>query len=311
MPKITIAIPSYNRRDFLKQAIASVLAQTFQDFEIVIFDNASNYDVAALIGSFNDKRISLNALKQNIGGLNNMARAINYPFSSSYVMAFHDDDYLRPQALEIILQSFEKYPQAALAVSLMYFVKNGAKMNVFFNQTIRRPIRRFLAGSADFVRYILKYKNVCFSTIVYRTDKLIDFKSMLKFDIWLDRPFLVEISKKSDAIILEEKLVNYRIHTGQITQRSEDWGDSVRCEKELFNYYKSNLPQPLSFRDKRLFYSYTTNNLLLFPSAFVKNFQDYWGIIKAFRQEGLFYFRYINIRGVYYFYKAVKKIYFQ
>jgi len=49
MPKVSVVIPTYNRRDFVREAIASVLAQTFRDFELLVIDDGSNDDTATVV----------------------------------------------------------------------------------------------------------------------------------------------------------------------------------------------------------------------------------------------------------------------
>ena len=51
--KYTIAIPAY-KSDFLKECIESILNQTFQDFELIIIDDASPYPIREIISQFND-----------------------------------------------------------------------------------------------------------------------------------------------------------------------------------------------------------------------------------------------------------------
>ena len=56
-PLVSITTPTFNRPDYLKQAIASALNQTYQNFEIIVSDNASPESAQALVESFKDRRI--------------------------------------------------------------------------------------------------------------------------------------------------------------------------------------------------------------------------------------------------------------
>ena len=55
--KLSIAIPSYNRASYLKECIGSILNQTFQDFDIFVFDDASEQPVEQELKKLNDERI--------------------------------------------------------------------------------------------------------------------------------------------------------------------------------------------------------------------------------------------------------------
>lgn len=70
-PIVTVAIPVYNGERFIKQAIDSVLNQTYKDFVLKIFDNCSTDCTSKIINSFNDKRIKYVKNKNNIGMLSN------------------------------------------------------------------------------------------------------------------------------------------------------------------------------------------------------------------------------------------------
>lgn len=57
-PKVTVAIPTYNRSRLLKEAMASVLAQDYLDFRVMVVDNASSDDTEQVVRSFADSRVT-------------------------------------------------------------------------------------------------------------------------------------------------------------------------------------------------------------------------------------------------------------
>jgi glycosyltransferase involved in cell wall biosynthesis len=68
MPRtVSILIPTYNRRDMLKEAVTSVLAQGYADYEIIIADNWSTDDTEAVVAAFGDSRIKYHKNAQNVG----------------------------------------------------------------------------------------------------------------------------------------------------------------------------------------------------------------------------------------------------
>lgn len=76
MPKITIAIPTYNRAKLLTEAIESVLVQTYEDFELLISDNASTDETKNVVVSFKNPRIRYHRNKKNIGMMNNWNKCV-------------------------------------------------------------------------------------------------------------------------------------------------------------------------------------------------------------------------------------------
>ena len=71
-PLVTIGIPTYNRADgYLKEAIESVINQTYSNLEIIISDNCSSDDTGLVVKSFKDQRIHYYRHDENIGANNN------------------------------------------------------------------------------------------------------------------------------------------------------------------------------------------------------------------------------------------------
>ena len=91
-PLVTIAIPTYNRADsFLPEALQSAVGQSYANLQILVADNASSDDTAALVRSFADRRIEYRRHDRNIGS------TANYNFClkqarGDYFLLLHDDD---------------------------------------------------------------------------------------------------------------------------------------------------------------------------------------------------------------------------
>lgn len=98
-PLVSVLIPAYNRAALLPRAIGGVLRQTLQDFEVVVVDDGSEDETAAVVDSYTDPRVRLVRLPVKGG----VARARNAGVSAarSALVAFLDsDDEWRPEKLE-------------------------------------------------------------------------------------------------------------------------------------------------------------------------------------------------------------------
>jgi glycosyltransferase involved in cell wall biosynthesis len=67
MPELTVLMTVYNGEAYLRETIDSILNQTYKDFKFLILDNASTDSSREIIRSYNDPRIELAALPENIG----------------------------------------------------------------------------------------------------------------------------------------------------------------------------------------------------------------------------------------------------
>jgi glycosyltransferase involved in cell wall biosynthesis len=90
MPKVSVIVTTYNRKEYLTETIQSILNQTFRDFELIVVDNYSNYDFFALIESFkNDKIIPFQNQNNGIIAVN---RNVGIKHAKGEYIAFCDDD---------------------------------------------------------------------------------------------------------------------------------------------------------------------------------------------------------------------------
>src|SRR5438552_1251330 len=102
---VSVIIPSYNHAHFLPESIESVLQQTIQDFEIVVIDDGSTDDTAAIVAKYPQVRY----LRQENRGL---AAALNTGIretSGRFLIFLDADDKLLPCALEASLNCFQKH----------------------------------------------------------------------------------------------------------------------------------------------------------------------------------------------------------
>ena len=110
--KYSFVLPAF-KNDYLKEAIDSILSQSYKDFELIIIDDASPYNLSSIINQYDDKRISFYKNETNIGGRNlvhNWNKCLQYA-KGDYVILASDDDIYCPCFLEQINDRSEKYPQ--------------------------------------------------------------------------------------------------------------------------------------------------------------------------------------------------------
>ncbi len=98
-PSFSICIPNYNYGRFIGQTIQSVLDQTWQNFEIIVADNASTDDSVQVVEFFHDPRIRLIRNQYNIGFAPNLQRASMFA-QNEYINLLSSDDLMNPTALE-------------------------------------------------------------------------------------------------------------------------------------------------------------------------------------------------------------------
>lgn len=125
VPKFSIIMCNFNQEKFIEQTIASVLNQTFQDWELVIVDDCSTDNSLSVIEKYKvDKRIRLLRHKKNLGYTAALKTGISN-ISSDLFGILDSDDVLTPDALESMYSAHIEYPDAGLIYSqFMYCDEN-------------------------------------------------------------------------------------------------------------------------------------------------------------------------------------------
>lgn len=120
-PAISVVIPLYNKGPYIARALNSVLAQTFQDFEVIVVDDGSTDDGASIVKDFEDSRIRL--IQQENRGVsaarNNGARMAQ----AAFITFLDADDEWSPNFLETVIDLKEQFPKAgaySTAISISY-----------------------------------------------------------------------------------------------------------------------------------------------------------------------------------------------
>lgn len=79
MPKISVIMPAYNAERYIREAIDSILRQTWSDFELIIIDDGSTDSTAAIIAEYTDNRIRFCPNAQNMGVAATLNRGLSSP----------------------------------------------------------------------------------------------------------------------------------------------------------------------------------------------------------------------------------------
>ena len=114
-PLVSIGMPVYNGENFVKGALDSILAQTFQDFELIISDNASTDKTKEICQKYaaKDQRITLLCNEKNVGAAKNYNRTF-YASSGKYFMWLAHDDLIATEYLERCVEILEQNPSIVL-----------------------------------------------------------------------------------------------------------------------------------------------------------------------------------------------------
>jgi len=119
-PFFSIVIPTYNRANDLRMAVNSILKQDFDDYEIIISDNASTDNTKKICKLFNDERIKYLRNKTNIGFNRNLYKVIKAA-KGQYVFMLGDDDFiLKKSTLTNVFNKIKKNNYGIIRLKFIY-----------------------------------------------------------------------------------------------------------------------------------------------------------------------------------------------
>ena len=127
-PRISLGLPVYNGDNFLEQALDSILSQTFEDFELIISDNASTDRTEAICCAYaaRDERIRYFRSQENLGASANFNRVFTLSLGKYFKWAAHDDLH-QPDFLSRCIQILDQDPSVVLAYTRAVTIDQNKK----------------------------------------------------------------------------------------------------------------------------------------------------------------------------------------
>lgn len=117
MPEISVILTSFNHEKYIAETINSVLAQTFGDFELIIWDDCSTDGSWGIIQSYRDSRLRAFRNEEHRRGIYGINRAISEVAAGSYIAIHHSDDVWEPHKLERQYAFLQKHPEIGAVFS--------------------------------------------------------------------------------------------------------------------------------------------------------------------------------------------------
>jgi len=129
-PKVSVVMSVYNGERYLREAIDSILCQTYTDFEFIIVDDGSQDDTPRILSGYKDKRIRVITNQSNIGLTKSLNKGIALA-KAKYIARMDADDISLPTRLERQVVILDNYPEISVVSSwVIYIDKQGSQIVV-------------------------------------------------------------------------------------------------------------------------------------------------------------------------------------
>lgn len=230
-PTVSVCMPVYNGENFVADAIASILAQTFADFELIVTDNASIDRTETIVRSFasRDPRVRYIRNPTNIGAAENYN--LGYRLSRGrYLKWAAHDDVLSEDFLERTVAILERDPTVSIAFGRVQFIDEKGQPSATRKQRMPEMIED---GAVARFRRGIREARGCYPIFgLYRRDQLARSSLHRKSYYGSDRALLAEMLIFGKLKIDEEAVFFNRIHGGQsvalgTSEEQAVWQDSL------------------------------------------------------------------------------------
>jgi len=208
-PRVTVLMPVYNGENFLREAVQSILGQTFTDFEILIINDGSSDRSAGIMESFDDPRIRLVHNERNIGLIATLNKGFDLA-RGEFVARMDCDDISRPQRLGKQAAFLAAHPD--IGVCGTWFRKFGAQgSKVVRWETEPDAVRAAMLFSCSLAHPTVMLRREAFVSRMLYYDAA--YPHAEDYELWVRAMAFMDVAN------LPEVLLDYRVHPDQVTQR--------------------------------------------------------------------------------------------
>lgn len=208
-PIVSVVMPVYNGSQYLREAIDSILNQTFKDFELIIVNDGSTDNSEDIILSYKDPRLCYIKNEKNSGICITLNKGLDYAHGK-YIARMDCDDISLPERFKKQVDYLERHQNiGAIGTDIITFGEGlderyfdfvhdqyGCKAGLLFATCFAHPT--VMLRTSIINEHKLRYDDA--------------YRGLEDFELWY------RLSKYSDIVNLPEALVKYRLHKSQVTQ---------------------------------------------------------------------------------------------
>ncbi|MFA5393583.1 MAG: glycosyltransferase family 2 protein [Candidatus Ratteibacteria bacterium] len=215
-PRVTVLMPVYNSEKYLREAIDSILGQTYRDYEFIIINDGSTDGSVKIIQSYIDKRIKLINNGKNIGISATRNKGLELAVGE-YTIVMDSDDISLPARIEKQVRFMDNHPEIGVSGTWVKFL-----------DTSHHPWKSIVC------KYPTKPRDIkarsLFNSIFAHPSVIIRRNFLEKFQLKYDPQYLVAhdygLGQKCSSCFplanIPEVLLVYRVHSKSITNSNEN-----------------------------------------------------------------------------------------
>lgn len=254
MPKVSVILPNYNHGKYLGLRFDSIVNQSFNDFEIIILDDASTDRSADIIQAWNDPRITETVFnKTNSGSTFRQWEKGISEARGEYIWIAESDDLADPDFLKTLVARLDSDPEIVVVFAASTWIdENNREIHQPPHETEKtwEPLEII---RNEFIRGNIIYNA---SAVVFRKEALkrVNFEEITSFRYAGDWLFWIQLIEDQKVSRVGERLNFFRRHEGNVSFKADKEGlqfkEGLKVVYYIFNLYSI----PFFTKQKALLY---------------------------------------------------------
>ncbi len=273
--KISVVMSVYNGEKYLREAIESILTQTFTDFEFLIVNDSSTDGSSEIIRSYQDERIRVINNEQNIGLTKSLNKAVRQA-RGQYIARQDADDISLTNRLEEQIKYFDQHPEVALLGTSIYRINSNGKI-------LGKTLAIANPGKSLFKQNQFNHGSTMLRSGVVR--ELGGYNELFKY--CQDYEFWLRIAKYYEVRNLPQLLYKLRFHNEAIRFKKND--EAILYTLLALRLVRDDLDYEvlITIKDKGIksLYSYLSKNEEIFFHKFFADLHMQQGKVQLAREE--------------------------
>lgn len=209
---VTVGIPTFNRAGLLREAIESVLGQTYRNFRLIVSDNASTDETPEVVASLSDARLEYLRADKNIGMIGNFNRLIALT-QTEFLMLLPDDDRLYPDYLGSVVEVLQRNPRVGAVHTAFDEIDIDTRVQKCAASYVKSNHPCMVEPGRVFLERSMTSTAILFSSTTYRTHAIREAGGMTTTEEpFADVPLFMRIAQNWDIAYLDRPLVAFRVH---------------------------------------------------------------------------------------------------
>lgn len=208
MPKVSVLMPVYNEVRFLREAVQSILAQTFLNFEFIIVDDGSKSKTREILSSFKDPRLKI-FFEDHRGLCETLNKGIKEA-QGEYIARMDADDIALPGRLEEQVSFLESHPRVALCGTWVSLINEmGEKIREHRLPVLHKDIARMLLFHNPFFHPTVMWRKEVTEKVGAYNPR---YKYVEDYELWM------RAAKQFTMANIPKPLLEYRITSSGVTR---------------------------------------------------------------------------------------------